>query len=120
MASETAVLLLGHGSHIDASSSRPIHDAAARLRRSSPGREVRVAFWKEEPSLRHAFLLVESPRVVAVPMFTSEGYFTDRVLPRELGIEPPVSDVAGLEVHYTRPVGTHPTMASVVLERARW
>ena len=119
MASKTAVLLLGHGSHIDAGSSRPIHDAAARLRKSSPAREVRVAFWKEEPSLRNAFLLIESPRVVAVPMFTSEGYFTDSVLPRELGIEPPLSDVDGLAVRYTRPVGTHPLMASVVLERAR-
>jgi len=119
MASETAVLLLGHGSHIDAGSSQPVHDAAARLRRSRPGREVRVAFWKEEPSLRDAFLLIESPRVVAVPMFTSEGYFTNRVLPRELGIEPPLSEVDSLGVRYTRPVGTHPAMASVVLERAR-
>jgi sirohydrochlorin cobaltochelatase len=119
MPPDAAVLLLGHGSHVDEGSSRPIHDAAARLRRSSPHREVRVAFWKEEPSLRHAFLLVESPRVVAVPMFTSEGYFTDLVLPRELGVTPPLSRVDRVQVRYTRPVGTHPSMASVVLERAR-
>jgi len=118
MTSETAVLLLGHGSHADEGSSRPIHDAAERLRRSSPEREVRVAFWKEEPSLRNAFLLVESPRVVTIPMFTSEGYFTDQVLPRELGITPPVTSVDGLHVRFTRPVGTHPSMASVIRERA--
>lgn len=119
MAPDTALLLLGHGSHVDGHSSDPIHEAARRLRGSGRHPEVRVAFWKEEPQLRDAFLLVESPRVVAVPIFTSEGYFTDGVIPRELGVTPPLSRVGHKLVRYTRPVGTHPRMAGVVLERAR-
>lgn len=126
-----AILLLGHGSHVDARSSDSVHHLARRLRATGRYPEVRVAFWKEEPQLRHAFLLVESSRVVAVPFFTSEGYFTDRVLPRELRIRPPVSDVqrvarsgeardfdSAVRVHYTRAVGAHPAMGDAVLERA--
>ena len=50
-------------------------------------RKVRTAFWKEEPQLHYAFDLVESPEVFAVPVFMADGYFTDRVVPRELGLE---------------------------------
>lgn len=147
MSEAPALLLLGHGSHVHGRSAQPIHDAAARLRATGAHPEVRVAFWKEEPELRYAFLLVERPRVVAVPIFTSVGYFTEGVLPRELGLDPPLSTLTRLggargggraapsdserfsgnveeeadrlRVRYTRPVGTHPRMAAVVRERAR-
>jgi len=108
----TSVLLLGHGSHLNPRSSEPTREHAERLRRSGRFDEVRVGFWKEEPSFRNALRTVGGGPVYAVPVFTAEGYFVDEVIPRELGL--PRDGVT-----YTRPVGTHPSMTGVIEDRAR-
>ncbi len=115
---DSCVLLVGHGSHLSPDSARPVHGLARRLHDAGAFREVRVAFWKEEPALHHAFHLVESSRVHVVPVFTSTGYFTERVVPRELGLDRTLVDRPGLRVHRCAALGTHPRMAEVVLERA--
>lgn len=107
-----SVVLLGHGSHLNPQSSNPVRRHANRLRERGRFDEVRVAFWKEEPSFRDVLRTVEGDKVYAVPIFTSEGYFVDEVVPRELGL--PRDGVA-----YTSPVGTHPSMIDVVVDRAR-
>ena len=80
--------------------------------------EIRVCFWKEEPQLHYAFDLVESSEVFVVPVFMSEGYFTDRIIPRELRIKGRVTHRDGRRIHYCPPVGTDPRMAELVLDRA--
>jgi sirohydrochlorin cobaltochelatase len=80
--------------------------------------EVVCAFWKEEPTMREVYSLVESREVYAVPVFISEGYFCQEVLPRELRVQPPTSDVDGKRVHYCDPVGIHPNMTQLLLQRA--
>ena len=107
-----SLVLLGHGSHLNPRSSNPVRRHACRLRERGVFDEVRVGFWKEEPSFRDVLRTVEGDDVYAVPVFTSEGYFVDEVVPRELGL--PRDGVA-----YTSPVGTHPSMTDVVVERAR-
>ncbi len=91
---------------------------AAALRASGRFSEVRVAFWKEEPFLHSAFDLVESPLVFVVPVFTSEGYFTETVLPRELNLEGRCTMRNGRRIQYCPPVGTHSAMARIVQDRA--
>ena len=83
-ASDVALVICGHGSHLNPDSSAPVYDHAARIRDRGIFAEVREAFWKEEPSLRNALRTVEATEVVVVPLFVSEGYFTDEVIPREL------------------------------------
>ena len=36
--------------------------------------------------MREVFRMVESDLVYVVPVFISEGYFTQKVIPRELGL----------------------------------
>jgi len=109
---EEAILLLGHGSHLNPGSSQPVHAHAETLRSVQNGYdEVRTAFWKEEPSFRDSVRNVRAEKVYAVPVFMAEGYFVDQVIPRELDVE---SD----RVTYTPPVGTHPSMSDVIEERA--
>jgi sirohydrochlorin cobaltochelatase len=67
-----------------------------------------------------------APRVFLVPLFISEGYFTDEVIPRELGFDPQpgasfprARQRDGQTLHYCGPVGTHPSMTEVLLARAR-
>lgn len=114
-----AVLLAAHGSHLHADSSEPAHAHARRLRESGRYAEVRVAFWKEEPSLARALDGFEAGDVTVVPVFMSNGYFVRQVVPREMRLTGPVTHVDGRVVRYTRALGDHPALARVVVERAR-
>ncbi|GGN19824.1 CbiX/SirB N-terminal domain-containing protein [Halarchaeum nitratireducens] len=131
-----ALVIAAHGSHLNPGSSEPTFAHAETIRATGAFDEVREAFWKEEPSFREVLRTLESDEVYVVPLFVSEGYFTERVIPRELRLEGwNVSDwesdgtdadhatlsAADVEktVHYCGPVGTHDAMGDVIVERAR-
>lgn len=130
-----ALLIVAHGSHLNPGSSEPTFDHADTIRESGAFAEVREAFWKEEPSFREALRTFEAAEVYVVPLFISEGYFTEQVIPRELrleGWEQPSWESDGTEatnvtltatdvdktVHYCGPVGTHDSMTDVIVSRA--
>ncbi|GIW13666.1 MAG: hypothetical protein KatS3mg062_1105 [Tepidiforma sp.] len=115
----THLVLAGHGSHLNADSSEPFHRLAAALRARGEFDAVTVALWKEEPSLARALDAVTDPDVVVVPVFISTGYFTRTVLPREMRLDGPLTVRGGQRIRYTAPVGTHPRLADVIVERAR-
>ncbi len=114
-----ALIIVGHGSHLNEDSSLPVYEHAARIR----GRfgdeydEVVECFWKEEPSMRHVLDTVEAEDVSVVPAFISEGYFTQQVIPRELGLTGTVTRKDGKTIRYAGPLGTFEGMADVILER---
>jgi len=112
-----ALVIVGHGSHLNEDSSLPVYEHARRIRDTGGFDEVVECFWKEEPSMRHVLDTVESEDVYIVPAFISEGYFTQQVIPRELGLEGPVTTKGGKTVHYAGPLGTFEGMADVILER---
>ena len=103
-----------------------MYQHAAELRRRQCFGAVREAFWKQEPQLLEVCKTLQLPRVLFVPLFISEGYFSEEVIPRALGFEPrnPASSVRvqereGQTLVYCRPVGTHSSMTEVLLARAR-
>ena len=114
-----ALVLAGHGSHLDANASVPLWEHAARIRALGAFDEVRVATWKEEPSLSHALDGLTSGDITVVPVFISAGYFVEEVVPREMGLCGAVTVRDGHTIRYTAPVGSHPRLAQVVIERAR-
>jgi sirohydrochlorin cobaltochelatase len=118
-----ALVIVGHGSHLNEDSSLPVYEHAARIRERFGGEageydEVVECFWKEEPSMRHVLDTVEAEDVCVVPAFISEGYFTQQVIPRELGLTGPVTRKDGKTIRYAGPLGTFEGMADVILERA--
>ncbi|MCC6381187.1 MAG: hypothetical protein IT304_01705 [Dehalococcoidia bacterium] len=113
-----ALVLAAHGSHLDPNASAPIHAHAERVASLGQFDEVRAVFWKEEPSFARAFDGLCAEDVTVVPVFISDGYFVQDVLPRELRLTGRLSCVDGRCVRYTPPVGSHPTLARVVLQRA--
>ncbi|HSU13147.1 CbiX/SirB N-terminal domain-containing protein [Longimicrobium sp.] len=116
-----ALIIIGHGSHLNGDSSAPVYRHAEAIRRAGVFGEVRECFWKEEPSMREVFDLVEADDVYVVPLFISEGYFTEEVIPRELGLAGPAPSVTaklGKTIRYCGPVGTHPSMSAMILRRA--
>lgn len=112
------VLLVGHGSHLNANSSAPVYLHARTLRERGICDEVRTGFWKEEPALSRALDGCDAEDVTVVPIFISSGYFTDQVVPREMGLGGRVTRVRGRTVRYTAPVGAHPSLAHVLIQRA--
>ena len=119
----TALLIVGHGSTVNPDSSAPTLAHAAEIRRRKVFAEVGCAFWKEEPSLRDALFLFdpESIREVYVgPNFISEGYFTQTVVPRELELNGRTTNRSNGQLwEYCEPVGNHPMMTDLLLQRAR-
>jgi sirohydrochlorin cobaltochelatase len=118
-----ALLIVGHGSTVNPSSSTPTLRHAASITQRKIFADVACCFWKEEPSLRDALFFFRDPairEVYVVPNFISEGYFTRTVIPREL-------ELSGLETErahgqvwkYCEPVGNHESMTEHLLERAR-
>lgn len=115
------LIIVGHGSHLSAESSAPVYRHASAIRALGAFDEVRECFWKEEPSMREVFDLVEADEIFIVPLFISEGYFTEEVIPRELGLSgaaPSTTRKLGRTVHYCGPIGTHPWMTRMILRRA--
>ena len=114
-----AMIIVGHGSHLNEDSSLPVYEHAERIRERFGDEfdEVVECFWKEEPSMRHVLDTVESDEVYVVPAFISEGYFTQQVIPRELGLEGPATRKGDKVVRYAGPLGTFEGMVDVILER---
>lgn len=116
----SALLIVGHGSTVNPDSSAPTLAHAEEIRRRKVFSEVACAFWKEEPSLRDALsMLPDVDNVYVVPNFISEGYFTQTVIPRELELNGRVTRRPNGQVwKYCDPVGSHPMMTELLLQRA--
>jgi sirohydrochlorin cobaltochelatase len=123
--SDSTLIVVGHGSTLNAESSAPTYQHAGELRRRGIFAQVLEAFWKLEPGIAGVLRGAFTPTVFVVPLFISEGYFTEEVIPRELGM--PLQDghygrvlrKASQTICYCGPVGTHESMTRVLLERAR-
>lgn len=120
---DAALLIVGHGSTVNPDSSAPSLAQAAAIRARGVFHEVACCFWKEEPSLRDAMFFFAEPEireVYVVPNFISEGYFTETVIPRELELSGRLTTRAiGQIWKYCEPVGNHPAVTDLLLQRAR-
>lgn len=117
--SNAALVVLGHGTTLNENSAAPVLQHVAELRRRRLFREVREAFWKQEPQIKKVLAEISTPRIFIAPLFISEGYFAGQVIPRELGFENQSTIKSeGKEISYCAPIGTHDSMTKVILSRA--
>ena len=124
--SDAALVLVGHGSTLNADSAAPTYQHADAIRDRHIFGQVQEAFWKQEPGISGVLRGVFTPRVFIVPLFISEGYFTEEVIPRELGLcaagqtQFDRVQVRGSQtLYYCGPVGTDDRMTDVLLARAQ-
>ena len=119
--SDAALAVLGHGTMENENSAAPVFQHAAELRRRKIFAEVREAFWKQEPQIKKILAKISAPRIFIAPLFISEGYFASQVIPKELGFNFPDSlklKTESSEIFYCKPIGSHDSMAKVILSRA--
>lgn len=120
--SDSALIIVGHGSTVNPDSAAPSLAHAIEIRRRDLFADVQCAFWKEEPSFRDAAFLFDPEtirEVYVVPNFISEGYFTQTVIPRELDLAGRTTRRANGQIwKYCDPVGSHSLMTDLLLKRA--
>lgn len=119
--SDAVLVVLGHGTTLNDNSAAPVLQHVAELRRRKLFREVREAFWKQEPQIKAVLAEISARRVFIVPFFISEGYFSTEIIPGELGFPSVPSSISHTEslLYYCRPVGSHDLMTTVILALAR-
>lgn len=123
---DAALLLLAHGSAGGTGRPSPIGGHAARLRRSGLFAEVHECYWKQPPRVEEVLPTVGAQRLFIVPLFVSEGHFSEEVVPAALNLKekgaPAFERVRfwrGRLLHYCLPVGGHPAITEIILKLAR-
>jgi len=113
----TALVLAGHGSHISPNTAGLIWNYVDALRELGAADEVTAAFWKEPPFFHTALHSLAAPDVTIVPIFTANGYFTQSVVPDEVGLQGALTQREGRTIRMTPPLGTHPQIRRLVEKR---
>jgi sirohydrochlorin cobaltochelatase len=123
---DAVLVLLGHGSTQDSGAGAAICIQAEEMRRRYQFADVREAFWKQEPLVNDVVAGLAGRRIFIVPMFVSEGYFSQSVIPQALGFDlEPDSDSSRVQkrkdqtVFYCKAIGSHDAMAGVLVARSQ-
>lgn len=115
----TAIVLAGHGSHISPHTAGLVWEHVDGLRALGLVDEVTTAFWKEAPSFHEVFNSLIASDVTIVPLFTAQGYFTQTVIPAEMGLDGPLTMRDGRTFRYARTLSEHPYLSQIVRQRVR-
>ncbi len=112
-----ALVLAGHGSHISPNTAGIVWRYVDMLRARGIADEITACFWKEKPSFRQVFNTLSSETVVVVPVFTAQGYFTQTVIPIEMGLSGKETQIDGKRVLYTPTLGEHHYLETIIYKR---
>jgi len=115
--SKTALVLLGHGSHISSNTAGVVWDAVDNLRQIGIADEITAAFWKEQPSFHHVLSSISATDITLIPLFTAQGYFTQTVIPAEMGLSGKITQRDGRTIRYAQPPVFHPKIQDIVQSR---
>ncbi len=114
--SRSALILAAHGSRQEPAVNQCVQVCATELARRGLFDVVAAAFNQGDPTYAVVLDRLEADEVTVVPFMAGAGYFSDVVLPRELGKNGRFSQVS---LRVTAPVGAHPRIASIVEQRVR-
>jgi len=115
--SHIALILAGHGSHISPNTAGIVWRYVDQLRRWGVADEITACFWKEEPAFNHVLDTIIADTVVIVPVFTAQGYFTQTVIPTEMGLTGAITLKDGKTIYYTPTIGEHPYLETIIQQR---
>ncbi len=116
MNARTGILLAAHGARNDPAANARIRELASTLAARGVADEVLAGFHLGEPGFAAALEGLTASRVLILPLFTSEGYYTEQVLPAATGR---VRKDAGLRIRQAAPLGVHPDLPELILARIR-
>ena len=114
---KTALVLAGHGSHISPQTAGIVWEQVDHLRALNIADEVTAAFWKETPSFHQVIDTLTADDITLVPLFTAQGYFTQTVIPAEMGLSGALTRRDRRTLRYTPTLSEHPYLTQTVRQR---
>ena len=140
---ETSLLIVAHGTDLNENSAIAAKREAEKIRALGKYAAVLNVYMEEPPLVSEWRKLTETPNVIVVPFFTSDGLHSYEDIPRLLGIAvaggadrsrpgsaPPATTshgdifrqnpyvIDGRELFYAPSIGTDPGFADIIVEQA--
>jgi sirohydrochlorin cobaltochelatase len=130
--SETSLLIVGHGTSLNDNSAVAAKREVEAIRQMNRYARVLSTYMEEPPLVSDWATLTETPHVVVVPFFISDGLHSYQDIPVLLGIESETTaatsaqevfrrnpyELRGRFVHYASAIGTEPQFADIIVEQA--
>lgn len=129
---DTTLIITGHGTGLNQNSTKAIRDQVELIAASGAGfAAVLDAFMEEQPFIADWDRMAQTPNVVVVPFFISDGLHSYQDIPVLLGMENEVGAAAsqrevfrhnphlirGKTLYYTSAIGTERLLADVILDQ---
>ena len=124
--SETALLIVAHGTELNDNSAVAAKREAERIRARGEFATVANAYMEESPLIAEWDQLTSAPNVIVVPFFIADGLHSYEDIPKLLNIGYTGMDVfrknphrvRGRSLYYGKAIGTDPRFADVIIEQA--
>jgi sirohydrochlorin cobaltochelatase len=125
--SETALLIVAHGTELNDNSAVAAKREAERIRARGEFATVANAYMEEPPLIAEWDQLTGAPNVIVVPFFIADGLHSYEDIPKLLGIECQGMDVfrknphrvRGRSLYYGKAIGTDSRFADVIIEQTQ-
>lgn len=101
----TTLVIAGHGSSKSPNQARPAREHAAYIQKLDIFADVRTTFWKEDVFLKDALNDITTDEIVIVPNLACSGQINQIVIPREMGLDGPLTIKDNQRIHLCKPVG---------------
>jgi sirohydrochlorin cobaltochelatase len=121
---ETALLIVAHGTELNENSAVAAKREAERIRARGKFASVLNAYMEEPPLIADWEKLTAAPNVIVVPFFISDGLHSYEDIPALLGIERSAAfaknphRLQGRNLYYANAIGTDKKFAEVIVEQA--
>lgn len=129
---ETSLLIVGHGTSLNDNSAIAAKREVEAIRQMNRYARVLSTYMEEAPLVSDWARLTNTPHVVVVPFFISDGLHSYQDIPVLLGIESEITAAASAQevfrrnpyqlhgrfVHYASAIGTEPQFADIIVEQA--
>jgi len=123
---ETSLLIVGHGTSLNDNSAVAAKHQADIIRTLNQYAAVLNVYMEEPPLVSDWLALTETPNVVVVPFFVSDGLHSFEDIPAMLGMQSGDSigesgnphALHGRSLYYSPAIGTDPKFADVIIEQA--
>jgi sirohydrochlorin ferrochelatase len=109
-------VILGHGTKAHPRSAETTLALVENLRNEDRYARVLPAFLDQDPTLNRILETERRGPIAVIPFFVSEGWHVGTTIPRDVALQGGGDGPAGPPVWFSKPVGTHPAMAEVVLD----
>ena len=121
---QTTLLIVAHGTDLNDKSAVAAKREAEKIRKLNRYASVQNVYMEEAPLVSDWARLTDTPNVVVVPFFISDGLHSYEDIPVLLGIDPRAKNISdnphqlhGRALYYAGAIGSDARLADIILEQ---